>query len=288
MKLLRDPLFHFVVLGGILFFVYAVASGFFASGDVRRIDIDRPTIDLLTGAFERQWGRSPMPEELQGLISSRVREEVLYREALAIGLDRNDAIVRRRMVQKMELLSQDLALLADPTDDELRTFHAESIDDYRVPPRVSFAQIYFSVDRRGADAEDDAGRVLADLQAADPPPRSAPERGDGIMIEAEHGLRTPSQVSQMFGNDFAAALFELEPGWHGPIVSGFGLHLVNIIQRVEGRVREVDEIRDRLVNDFNRMRRKRANEALYEGLVKGYEVVIDGEVIATDDESPAD
>jgi hypothetical protein len=285
MKLLRDPLFHFVVLGAVLFFVYAMASGLFAPGDVRRIEIDGPTIEFLAGTFERQWGRPPMPEELQGLVRSRVREEVLYREALAVGLDRNDAVVRRRMVQKMELLSQDLALLADPTDAELRAFHAENIDDYRVPPRISFSHVYFNVDRRGTAAEDDARRVLADLRAQDPPPPSAPELGDRLMLETDHVLRSPDQVRQMFGSEFSEALFELEPGWHGPVVSSYGIHLVNVIERLEGRLREIDEIRDRLVNDFNRMRRDRANEALYEGLAKGYEVVIAGETIKTDNET---
>lgn len=288
MKLLRDPLVHFMVLGAVLFFVYAMASGFFAPDDVRRIEIDRPVIELLAGSFERQWGRPPMPEEMQGLVNSRVREEVLYREALAVGLDRNDAVVRRRMVQKMELLSQDLALLADPTDAELRSFHQENLDKYRVPPRVSFSHIYFNVDRRGEAAEDDARRVLADLRTQNPPPRSAPEMGDRIMIETDHPLRAPEQVRQMFGGDFAETLFELEPGWQGPVVSSYGIHLVNVIERLEGRVRDLDEIRDRVVNDFNRMRRERANRALYEGLVKGYEVVIDGEIVNTTGEANTD
>ena len=114
MKLLRDPLLHFVILGAALFGVYAQVTGLVSSGDVRRIEIDPPQIEFLAGAFERQWGRPPTPQELRGLIDSRVREEVLYREALAVGLDRDDVVVRRRMVQKMEFLTQDLALLADP------------------------------------------------------------------------------------------------------------------------------------------------------------------------------
>jgi len=288
MRLLRDPLLHFVALGAVLFAVYGATSGLFAPDDVLRIEIDRPAIDLLAGTFERQWGRPPTPEESRGLIRSRVREEVLYREALAIGLDRDDPVVRRLMMQKMELLSQDVALLADPTDAELRAFLQENIDDHRLPPRISFSHIYFDVDRRGPAAEEDARRVLAALQAKDPPPRSAPELGDRILIEPEYGLQEPAQVSQIFGRAFAAALFELQPGWHGPIASSFGLHLVNVIQRVEGRTRTIDEIRDRLVNDFNRERRNRANEALYEGLVKKYQVVIDGKVLEDDQPDSAD
>jgi len=274
MKLLRDPLFHFVVLGAVLFLLYAVATDLLSTGDVRRIEITAPEIGFLASGFERQWGRPPTPEELQGLVDSRVREEVLYREALAVGLDRNDVVVRRRMVQKMELLSQDLALMADPTDDELQTFFQENSEDYRVPPRVSFRHVYFNADRRGAAVEEDARRVLAEMQAKTPPPRGAPERGDRFMLGHDYPQKTPAEVRQLFGSQFADALFDLGPGWHGPIVSGYGIHLVNVGERVPGRIPEYDEIRDRLVTDYDRMRSDRAKEALYEGLAGGYEVVI--------------
>jgi hypothetical protein len=280
MRLLRDPLLHFVLLGALLSLIYVAANGFFPADDARRIEIGRPEIDLLAGVFERQWGRPPRPDELQGLIRARVREEVLYREALAVGLDRDDAVVRRRMVQKMEMLSQDVALLADPTDAELRSFHAGHLDDYRVPPRITFSHVYLNVDRRGREAAEEAARrLLAGLRAEDPPPASAPERGDRIMIEIDQALRTPDDVRQSFGDRFAEELFDLQPGWHGPIASSYGVHLVNVIERVAGRVRPLDEIRDRVVSDFDRMRRERANEALYEGLVGRYEVVIDGETL---------
>jgi hypothetical protein len=279
MRVLRDPLLHFVILGAALFVVYALATGLFSSSDVRRIEIGTPEIEFLASSFERQWGRPPTPEELQGLVESRVREEVLYREALAVGLDRNDVVVRRRMVQKMELLTQDLALLADPTEDELRKFFEEHREDYRIPPRLSFSHVYFNVDRRGAQAEDDARRVLAELRAEAPPPHRAPERGDSTMIEYDFALVSPGEVRRDFGNRFADALFELEPGWQGPVVSGYGLHLVNVGERVEGRILEFEEFRDRLVQDYNRVRRDRASEALYESLAGRYEVVIDGEIV---------
>jgi hypothetical protein len=273
MKLLRDPLLHFLLLGAVLFGVYFLVSGVISSGEERRIEIGDAEIEFLTGNFERQWGRPPTPQELQSLLDARVREEVLYREALAVGLDRNDIVVRRRMVQKMELLTQDLALLADPTDAELRQFFKENAEDYRVPPVLDFSHVYFNAERR-ADAEADAGRVLAALRAENPPPHRAPERGDTIMLDAEYRRATPAEVSRLFGDRFAGALFELEPGWHGPVVSGYGLHLVHVGDRVEGRIPEYTEVRERLVNDFNRQRRDRAMEALYEGLAEQYEIAI--------------
>jgi hypothetical protein len=283
MKFLRDPLTHFVILGAALFTIYALATGLLSPDDSRRIEIDRSEIELLAGTFERQWGRPPQPNELQALIEARVREEVLYREALAVGLDRNDIVVRRRMVQKMELMTEDVATLADPTEEELRAFYDEHREEYRIPPRVTFSHVYFNVDRRGDSAEEDALRVLAELRAETPPPDRAPERGDRTMIAYDYALATPGEVQRVFGTRFADALFELGPGWHGPIASGYGLHLVHIGQRVEGRLREYEVVRDRLVEHYNRVRRERARDALYESLAKDYEIVVEGEVVDESD-----
>jgi hypothetical protein len=278
MKILREPLFHFLVLGAALFFVHAVASDVFSTDASRRIEITEPEIEFLAAGFGRQWQRPPTADELRALVDGRVREEVLYREALAVGLDQ-DVVVRRRMVQKMELLSEDLATLADPTDTELQAFFQERREEYRVPPRISFSHVYFNTDRRGPAAEEDARRALAELRAATPPPLRAPERGDRFMLPHDYALRSPREVQQTFGARFAETLFELEPGWHGPVVSGYGIHLVYIGERVDDRIPEYGEVRDRLVIDYNRMRRERANELLYEGLVGGYEIEIDEEAL---------
>jgi peptidyl-prolyl cis-trans isomerase C len=275
MKLLREPLFHFVALGAVLFLVYAVLSDVFTVDAGRRIEITESEIQLLAETWQRQWQRPPTEEELRGMVQARVREEVLYREALAVGLDQNDVVVRRRMVQKMELLSQDLALLADPTDQELQAFFQENQEEYRIPPRVSFSHVYFNPDQRGAVAEEDARRALSEIRAMDPPPQGTPELGDRFMLPYDYPLLTQLEVQQQFGTRFADALFALEPGWNGPIVSGYGLHLVNVRKRADSRMPEYGEIRDRLVTDYNRMRSERAKDALYDGLAANYEVEID-------------
>ncbi len=281
MKWLREPLIHFAIIGAVLFLTYAVASDLFAVDEARRIVISGSEIELLADRWGRQWQRPPTADELRGLVDARIREEVLYREAQAMGLDLNDVVVRRRMVQKMELLSQDLALLADPTDQELRAFFDENREDYRVPPRISFSHVYFNADRREEATLEDAERVLAEIRAQIPQPAAAPERGDRFMLAYDYSLRTPQEVQQAFGGRFAEEVFELEPGWHGPVLSGYGVHLVHITDRVESRLPEYVEVRDRLVNDFNRMRSERAKEALYEGLSARYEIEIDEAAIAT-------
>ena len=284
MKFLRDPLLHFVVLGAALFAIYALATGLFSSNQARRIEIGNAEVEFLAANFERQWGRAPLPEEMQRLLDARVREEILYREALAVGLDRNDVVVRRRMVQKMELLTQDLALMTDPTEEELRAFLAERGDEYRIPPRLSFSQLYFNVDQRGVDAEPSARQLLAELREGGLSPDQAEQRGDSIMIERDYDRRTPDDVRRVFGERFAEALFELDAGWQGPVVSGYGLHLVHIGDRLEGRMPEYEEVRDRLIDDYNRVRRDRANASFYENLASRYEVSIDGQTAKVDPE----
>lgn len=279
MKFLRDPLLHFVILGAVFFAIFALVTGFFSSDDARRIEIGAAEVEFLAAGFERQWGRAPTPDEFQGLVGARVREEVLYREALAMGLDRNDVVVRRRMTQKMDLLTQDLALLTDPTEAELRAFFDERREEYRVPPRLSFSHVYFNADRRGEKTEEDALRALAELRRESPQPRRAPERGDVTMIESDYRDVSPAEVRRAFGDRFAEAVFDLEPGWQGPVVSGYGLHLVYVRDREESRLPEFGEVRDRLFENFNRERRNRASEALYESLAGSYEIVIDGEVV---------
>jgi peptidyl-prolyl cis-trans isomerase C len=280
MKFLRDPLFHFVALGAVLFLVYAVVSDVFTADARHRIEITESEIQLLAETWQRQWQRPPTEEELRNLVESRVREEVLYREALAVGLDQNDVVVRRRMVQKVELLSQDLALLADPTDQELQVFFQERLEEYRVPPLVSFSHVYFNPDRRGAAVEEDARRALAEMRAQRPgPPRSAPELGDRFMLPYDYERLSPLEVQQQFGTRFAETLFEMEAGWNGPILSGYGVHLVNVRERIESRIPQYAEIRDRLVADYNRMRSDRAKDALYEGLASKYDVQIDEEAV---------
>jgi hypothetical protein len=280
MKLLREPLLQFAILGGVLFAVYALASDAFSADESRLIEMDEAQIEFLAANWKRQWQRSPTEEELRALVDARVREEVLYREAVAVGLDQNDIVVRRRMVQKMEMLSQDLALLVDPTDTELQTFFDGRREEYRVPPRLSFSHIYFNVDGRGQTVEDDARRVLAELKARIPIPERAPELGDRFMLQYDYSLRAPIEVQQQFGSYFAEEIFKLEPGWQGPVASGYGVHLVYVGDRVEARIPELAEVRDRVVNDFNRERAQRANRLLYEGLRTNYGVVIDEEAVA--------
>jgi peptidyl-prolyl cis-trans isomerase C len=276
MKWLKEPLVLFILLGAALTLVYSVASGAFATDESKTVAMDASEIELLAANWERQWQRPPTEAELRGLIDARVREEVLYRAAQSMGLDRNDIVVRRRMVQKMELLSQDLAMITDPPEADLRAFFEENREDYRVPPRVSFRHIYFNLDRRGYEGADTAAReLLAEIRAGDPDEVDVAQMGDRFMLAYEYTLRSPIELQQAFGSRFAEEVIELEPGWHGPIGSGYGTHLVKVTDRVESALPEFERVRERVLADYGRTRRERANELLLEGLSADYSIEID-------------
>ena len=271
-KLLREPLLLFLVLGALLFGLHTLVNDQPPEPDTA-VRIHAADIDQLRAGWQRQMGRPPQPEELQGLIDEFIREEVLVREALALGLDRDDTIVRRRLAQKMNFLAEDLALLNEPTEADVSDYFEQHPDLYGLPPRTSFTHIYFSRDRRGDAAQADAERALSQLVAADQPPPRAPELGDPIMLQVDYSMRSPGEVSQLFGQSFADALFDLGPAtWRGPVVSGYGLHLVRVQERVEGRLPELEEVREQVLQDLVRERRREAKARAYAVLRDRYKI----------------
>jgi hypothetical protein len=271
-KVLREPLLHFLVLGAGLFVLFGAVGG---PTEERpdRIVVSAAKIENLAELFRRTWRRPPTQAELDGLIEGHVKEEILYREALTLGLDRDDIVIRRRLRQKMEFVSDDLALLAEPTESELRTFLAEHPDRFRKPSRVSFAQVYLSPDRRGEDAWGDAERLLVALEAGESDPAAS---GDPFLLEQDYRDLAAHDVARLFGEAFAARVAELPVGrWSGPVRSGYGLHLVLVRERAPARLPDLAEVRDAVVGEWGAARREEANRAFYEGLRAGYEVTVE-------------
>jgi hypothetical protein len=259
------------VLGAGLFALFAWLRGPLGAAP-ERIHIEAARIEQLALGFARTWQRPPTQEELAGLVDEFVREEVLYREALALGLDRDDTIVRRRMRQKLEFLSEDVAPVADPDDTELERHLAAHADAYRIEPQVALRQVFVSRDRRGDAALADAEALLARLGAD----LNAEEAGDASLLPAMLPLAPLGEVARVFGAAFANEVAKLTPGrWYGPVESGFGLHLVFVEQRMEGRMPALEEVRDAVRNDWLAARRTEANEAFYQRLRERYEVTVD-------------
>jgi hypothetical protein len=276
---LREPLVQFNALGVALFVLYGLLGGGAPDdGADKRIDVTQAEINWLRERWTRQWQRPPTETELRGLVEDYVREEVLYREALTMGLDRDDGVVRRRMVQKLELLTE--AVLAPPTEEQLRAYFQENLDRYRIPEVRSFSHVYFNLDQRGEGAVADAESLLDELRNARQPVTRAPERGDRFLMQYDYRLHTQVEVERLFGRRFAASLFEVEPqSWQGPIQSGYGLHLVYVSEVSPEAVPDFEAVRSRVQVDYEANQRYEAKEALYRSLASGYEVVIDQEAV---------
>ncbi|MEE9471976.1 MAG: peptidylprolyl isomerase [Gemmatimonadota bacterium] len=273
---LASPAVAFLVIGALLFGLQALLSERGAGGDSSRIEVTETEIGLLTDYFTRQWNRPPTEDQLRGLVDDHVRREVLYREALALGLDRGDEVIRRRMVQKFEFLTEDLAGQLQPPDAALQTYLEENRERYRYPELRSFTHVYFNVDERGDAVFAEAESVLADLRASPDAAAKASELGDPFMLARHYRAVSPQEASRLFGGRFADALFELEPGdWQGPVASGYGLHLV-LVTDVEGSsMPELDDVIGPVLTDYQREVRERAQEEILASLMERYVVEID-------------
>jgi hypothetical protein len=244
-RLAGDPLVHFLVAGGLLFGGYSLlAPKASTSADPMRIELTTDDMRQMALVWLSQ-GR-PLPDEaqLQSLAEQEAMQRILAREAMALGLDRDDEIIERRLAQKMDFLLADLAGLEEPTRADLQAWYTANAERFTLPPRASFRHLYFSVDERG-DEGARAAAAAALAEVADMP-IDAPELGglaDRFMFQDFYGGRTPEQVAKEFGPDFAASLFALEPGaWHGPVRSGYGWHLVRIDTLEPSRVPALAEI----------------------------------------------
>ena len=234
---LREPLLHFLVIGVLLFAAYRMLHPEVSrTAEVNRIELTEDDLRQLEVGWTAQWRRPPASEEMQRLVDGRIREEILYREALALGIDRGDTIVKRRLAQKMEFLVGDISAVRDPTADELRAWYVTNGDRVAEAGRRSFRHVYFSTDRRGDQAQADAIRALSKLadKAVDSPVVGAV--GDPFMFQDHYGDRSPEQIASIFGSAFAAAVDQVRPGsWQGPIESGLGWHLVFVNSATTGR-----------------------------------------------------
>jgi len=273
-KIINEPLAHFLILGAAVFLIYGLISDDADDAESNRIEIDEGIIRRLDDSWAKQWNRSPTPAELNGLIDNYIREEVLFREAIAMGLDQDDTIIRRRLAQKLEFLSADLAMQAEPTDDQLQAFLAENSERFVEPALISFRHVYFNLDKRGQAAKEDANALRVTLQAEGIGDSAV--FGDRFMLDSEYRLVSESEVARLFGREFAAEIFTLEADvWMGPVESGLGLHLVRISERTSARLPEFGDIREKVRNEYLFDQREKFDIAVYEGLKSRYEIVID-------------
>ena len=278
----HDPLVQYLLVGLVLaagyLFVHGVGD---QNDDTQRIDVGAAEIQWLHRNWESRWQRPPTESELRGLVNNYVREEVYYRTGVAMGLDRGDDVIRRRVQQKIEMMTEDVAALVQPTEAELQAFLVEHAADYAIPEQRAFTHIYFNLDQRGREGYTAAEALLADLQARPGDVSDAAQLGDRFLLGYRFDLVTPHAVRREFGADFATAMFALDPGgWTGPIESGFGLHLVRIDAVEPGRASTLDEVRSAVQRDFQVAYQQRASDEIYATLAGEFDIVVDEEAFA--------
>ena len=196
-KWLKEPLLHFIFIGALVFLLFFMINKDESDFDDNKIVVSIADIERLSDNWSKRWNRPPTEAELRGLVEAYIREEVYYREALALGLDQDDTILRRRLMQKMEFLSNDLAELNTPDESALNKYFIDNQENYKLPSRVSFTHIYFSLDKRGAKAFEDAKNVLSELNVL-----RAPERGDSFLFQYDFDQETPFEVERLFGSSY--------------------------------------------------------------------------------------
>jgi hypothetical protein len=274
-RLLSEPLAHFLLIGLGLFLLYSKV-GAPEPDDEQLIEIDAAGVERLATSWSSRWNRPPTTAELQGVIAEYVREEVLYREALKLGLDADDSIVRRRMAQKMDFLFRDLTAPAQVSDDELEAYLQENQERFRLPARYSFSHIYLNPDRRGPNIRKDAVQILEYLRSTPAEEVELLSLGDRFMLQHQFDDNSETEVSRSMGSQFTEGLAGMEVGsWQGPVLSGYGLHLVHIRHKTDSRMPALSEIRSRVENDYRRDRQNEANQAFYDTLRAQYDVRIE-------------
>ncbi|MBP2237014.1 hypothetical protein J2Z31_003528 [Sinorhizobium kostiense] len=271
MKLLKEPLIHFTIAGVVLFVAHAWLNGDAGASDRPEIRINDGHLRWISETWAGQWRREPTDEELRGLVAELVKEELLAREARALGLDQDDTVVRRRLAQKMTFLIEDTARIAEPTENDLRQFYGAHLDRFRGEVQLSFTHVFFSSSKR-TKAADDARHVLAVSDGLDE--TAILDQGDPWLTAARLDDVRVGDIAAQFGPAFARAVVALPAGeWHGPIESAYGQHLVRVSEVVPAVVKPFAEVKSAVREQWRDEQRRRYERRYFAELLRKYEIV---------------
>jgi parvulin-like peptidyl-prolyl isomerase len=272
---LGEPLLQFIAIGALIFAAYGLISSPGKGPDqANRIVLTADDLRQIAIQWLAQGRGLPTRDEMTALVQERVSEEILSREAVALGLDKNDEIIKRRLAQKMDFLAEDIAALQNPGDDELREWFAQNSSRFALPPRVSFHHLYFSADR-GRTTRDTAAAALAKIGGASTDTTQAAAGADTFMFQDYYAERTPEQITREFGPGFAKAVFQLKQGaWQGPVQSGYGWHLVYIDTIVPGRVPAFEEVETDVKSAWLDQKQSEIKQTAFEAMRGRYTVVV--------------
>jgi len=291
-QLANEPLVHFFVIGAAIYLLYGVVAEPVPEETDKTIVVSAGEVEWMQTSWQKRWNRPPTPEERDGLIQQYIRETVLYREALTMGLNKHDQVIRRRLAQKLEFLAKDLVALTPPTDEELLTYFDAHQDRYQEPARYTFTQIYIDPDKHGDATLADAEQIKATLIAQGEAIKDAGALGDAFMLQNYYPEKDQAEIQKFFGSGFAESLVDLSPGqWHGPVLSGYGVHLVYVNSISEPPAPVFAEVRERVMQDWTTEKSEELNEKFYANLRDRYTVVIeepeeDGQIAAAQEPIP--
>jgi len=267
-KLLKEPLLHFILLGFLFFALYGMVNKQNDSDSI--ILIDDFDMNNIIASWEMQWKRLPTDEELKSLVDQNIKQEIFYQEALKMKLDHNDEIIKRRLAQKMQFLSNDLATISEPTDEELKKFYDANFEDYLSPSVYSFYQIIFSPDNRN-DPKKDAEETLLNLKEVTF--EEMKNKGDNLPFPFFFENQDANKINRQLGIQFSETLETMQTnGWKGPIQSGFGYHLIYITEKKGPQIPDFEIVKKDLLRDLEYENQKNLNEQLLQELKKDYKI----------------
>jgi hypothetical protein len=272
----REPLIHFFILGLAVFGLHAALDRKSEAtvNDPYLVEVSSADIEWMRTLFNKRMGRGPTVQDLRTQVNQLIREQILSREAIAMGLDEGDIGVRRRLVQKMEFLFKDLSALSEPAEDDLRSYFFENRQKYETSPRMTFTQVYFSIDSRGAEGAKQAAQRLI---KKDGDPYRLPTIGDASILSPHCTQCSVKEIRNRFGPDFAETVKNLGDGsWNGPVKSAYGFHAVYIHERQATKLPKFYDIIDRIKNDWMSEKREENTRRVYGEIRSRYRVLVEG------------
>ena len=276
MRFLKYPLVQFLLIGAVIYLAYAFFTQQVEETEETTIVIRSAEVAWMDAMWEKRMMRPATEEEREGMLKQQIQEMVFHREAIALGLDQNDPVIRRQLAMKLERMVQDLATGIEPTEEELKGYFEAHKADYLEPERLTLTQIFFDPDKRGDTTLSDAEAEKLKFQALENPLEAAQGQGDSFMLQSYYPERTEMDVAKVLGRGFAESAFDLTEGeWHGPILSGYGVHLVYVHSRLAPAEPQFTSIKDRVLQDYQVQQRLDAEEKYIESLLEKYEVVIE-------------
>lgn len=271
-RLLKEPLLHFLLAGGVIFFAYMLVNG--DGWNTNRITVTSAKINQMTEIFVKTWQRPPSADELKAMIDDYVKEELYVRQALALGLDQDDTVIRRRLRQKMEFLGNAEAERMVPTDADLQTYLDTHPQSFEIEPQIALEQVFLSPERHARTIEADAAAMLAMLKSK--PDIDISTFGDPTMLPPNLPLSRLTSIGNTYGPEVSEAARKASLGqWQGPVRSGYGVHLIRVTERRPGRIPALAEVREAVRAEWFQAKRREVEDQRLADLLKHFRVVIE-------------